>query len=76
MDSIDNGFDTINTITKITKYIPKIGSLISVLVNGVNSAKRTFDSAHSRVKTIDNALYKYKDDADRAATAATNGEYD
>ena len=64
MAKIDNGFDVISTITSITKYIPKIGALISTLQRTINVAKGPFGSAYSRVKTIDSKVYPYKKKAD------------
>ena len=74
MASIDNGFKTISTITSITKYIPKIGTVIAQLQRTINLGKSAFSSAYTRVKLIDSKVYKYKDDCDNGAKKCATGK--
>ena len=70
MDAIADGMDAIEAVSSLTKYVPKIGTAISILQNTLKAAQVPFNNALDRVKSIDKKINPYKTPASTAKNAA------
>ena len=76
MEALGDGMDTFNSILSIAKYAPGIGSAVSTVQSTLNAIRPTFNTALSRVQTVDDKIYPYKDKCDTGATYCNTGEWD
>lgn len=73
MQGISNGFGVLETITSLTKNIPKLGTVISVLHNVIKIAKPAFDGGLFKLKLIDAQVYPYKQRIDSGVDKCERG---
>ena len=74
MSEVKRGLDTINDITRVTNFIPTIGTLISTVVQTVSSVKDTFNQAYRKVQEIDSKVNRFKSIASTAAQTSDRGK--
>lgn len=74
MAKINSGFNALSSVTKLAKYIPKVGTAVNVLNNALRSARPPFNRAYSRVKAIDAKVYPFKRRADQGVGATDRGK--
>ena len=74
MSEVKRGLDTINDITRVTNFIPTIGTLISTVVQTVSSVEDTFNQAYRKVQEIDGKVNRFKSIASTAAQTSERGE--
>ena len=66
----------LNSILSIAQYVPGIGSAVITVQITLNTIRPTFNTALSRVQTVDDKIYPYKDKCDTGATYCNTGEWD
>ena len=75
MKKVRDGMNTFNNVLSIAKYVPGIGSAVTVVKNTLNAVRPTFDAAYNKVRAIDAKIYPYKDKCDRGVEHCETGEF-
>lgn len=68
MDKINTGFNTFSVVLGIVKYAPGIGTAVNAMKVTIDALRPNFNTAHSRVKQIDDKVWPWKSRVDNGIT--------